>query len=108
MATLPEPWVTPLQSRSDTLATFNAISKWAQGISDTLALGVLNEALCSGISLHAFANVKAQLAAHPSYKRHLHLFREAGVIAAPFPVEMAWPTTVSRIRAATRLPPTDR
>jgi flavoprotein len=30
-------------------ATFNTINKWAQGISDTLALGLLNEATGLGL-----------------------------------------------------------
>ncbi|WP_200211329.1 flavoprotein [Micromonospora coerulea] len=71
-------------------ATFNVINKWAQGINDTLALGILNEALGAGISVYAFPNVKAQLAAHPSYSRHLRLLQGAGVIVAPLPAQLEW------------------
>lgn len=80
-------------------ATFNVINKWAQGINDTLALGILNEALGAGIPVYAFPNVKAQLAAHPSYDRNLRLLQDAGVTAAPLPAELDWSTIVSRIRA---------
>ncbi|WBB47429.1 flavoprotein [Verrucosispora sp. WMMA2044] len=47
-------------------ATFNVINKWAQGINDAPALGILNEALGAGIPVYAFPNVKEQLAAHPA------------------------------------------
>ncbi|WP_307871715.1 flavoprotein [Micromonospora sp. U21] len=72
-------------------ATFNVINKWAQGINDTLALGILNEALGdANIPVYAFPNVKAQLAAHPSYDQHLRLLRETGVIVTPLPPEVNW------------------
>ncbi|MDH6462752.1 phosphopantothenoylcysteine decarboxylase [Micromonospora sp. A200] len=71
-------------------ATFNVINKWAQGINDTLALGILNEALGADIPVYAFPNVKAQLAAHPSYDRHLRLLQGANVIVSPLPAELDW------------------
>lgn len=80
-------------------ATFNVINKWAQGINDTLALGILNEALGAGIPVCAFPNVKAQLAAHPNYDQHLRLLSDAGVIAAPLPAELDWSMVVSLLRA---------
>lgn len=83
-------------------ATFNVINKWAQGINDTLALGILNEALGVGIPVHAFPNVKAQLALHPSYNRHLRLLREANVIVTPLPGEPAWGMVVARLKSATQ------
>lgn len=82
-------------------ATFNVINKWAQGINDTLALGILNEALGAGIPVYAFPNVKAQLAAHPSYDRHLRLLREAGVTALPLAAKLDWRTVADQIQAFT-------
>lgn len=81
-------------------ATFNVINKWAQGINDTLALGILNEALGAGIPVYAFPNVKAQLAAHPNYDRHLRLLRGGGVIASPLPAELDWRVVVDRLDAS--------
>ncbi|MEU5943753.1 flavoprotein [Micromonospora sp. NPDC047548] len=60
--------------------TFNTVNKWATGASDTLALGILNEALGAGLPIHAFPRVKPALAAHPAYAAHLRLLREAGVL----------------------------
>ncbi|MEU3452983.1 flavoprotein [Micromonospora sp. NPDC006766] len=71
-------------------ATFNIINKWAQGINDTLALGILNETLGAGIPVHAFPNVKAQLANHPSYDRHLRLLQGTGVSTTPLTAELDW------------------
>ncbi|WP_223884457.1 flavoprotein [Micromonospora craniellae] len=79
-------------------ATFNVINKWAQGVNDTLALGILNEALGASIPVHAFPNVKPQLAAHPSYNRHLQLLREAGVAVAPLNAESDWETVIRTLK----------
>ncbi|MFF0313816.1 flavoprotein [Micromonospora sp. NPDC005252] len=62
--------------------TFNTVTKWALGINDTLALGVLNESLGSGLPLVAFPHVKAELAAHPAYASHVAVLRHAGVVIA--------------------------
>src|SRR5438034_5108813 len=47
--------------------TFNSINKWAAGISDTLALGLLNELLVDGPPIVAVPWAKAALRAHPAY-----------------------------------------
>ncbi|MFG1868748.1 flavoprotein [Micromonospora arborensis] len=60
--------------------TFNTVTKWALGINDTLALGVLNESLGAGLPIIAFPHVKAELAAHPAYTNHLAVLRAAGVV----------------------------
>ncbi|MEU4337173.1 flavoprotein [Micromonospora lupini] len=62
--------------------TFNTVTKWALGINDTLALGVLNESLGAGLPILAFPHVKAELAAHPAYLGHLALLRAGGVVVA--------------------------
>ncbi len=60
-------------------ATFNTINKWAAGINDTLALGLLNEFLGHRIPVVAAPYVKAPLANHPAFARNLALLGEAGV-----------------------------
>ncbi|WP_406082465.1 flavoprotein [Micromonospora zamorensis] len=62
--------------------TFNTVTKWALGINDTLALGVLNESLGAGLPILAFPHVKAELDAHPAYAGHLAVLRAAGVVVA--------------------------
>ena len=59
--------------------TFNTLNKWAAGISDTLALGLLNEALCSGAPITAVPNPNAALAKHPAFARSVAFLRECGV-----------------------------
>ncbi|SCE78289.1 Flavoprotein [Micromonospora coriariae] len=80
-------------------ATFNVINKWAQGINDALVLGILNEALGAGIPVYAFPNVKAQLAKHPTYDRHLQLLREAGIIMTPLPADVDWRMVADSLQA---------
>ena len=60
-------------------ATFNTINKWAAGINDTLALGVLNEALGIGLPIVVSPYAKPALASHPAFARSLQVLREAGV-----------------------------
>jgi hypothetical protein len=60
-------------------ATFNTINKWAQGISDTLALGLLNEAVGLGLPMIAVPWPNAALAAHPVFVRSVGTLREWGV-----------------------------
>ncbi len=60
-------------------ATFNTINKWAQGISDTLALGLLNEAIGLGLPILAVPWPNAALARHPVFGRSVATLREWGV-----------------------------
>lgn len=59
--------------------TFNSLNKWAAGISDTLALGLLNEALGHGLPIVAAPCVKEALRRHPAYPRSVDVLRTAGV-----------------------------
>jgi phosphopantothenoylcysteine synthetase/decarboxylase len=59
--------------------TFNTINKWAGGINDTVALGLLNELLSSELPIVAVPCVKAALRAHPAYALNVHLLEDAGV-----------------------------
>ncbi|WP_055548684.1 flavoprotein [Streptomyces kanamyceticus] len=65
-------------------ATFNTINKWAAGISDTLALGILCEAYGMGIPIAAFPYVNAAQAAHPAYARSLDVLHEMGVLIGSY------------------------
>ena len=60
-------------------ATFNTINKWAAGMSDTLALGVLNELLCSEVPILAAVWAKEQLREHPAYSPSVHVLLGEGV-----------------------------
>jgi phosphopantothenoylcysteine synthetase/decarboxylase len=60
-------------------ASFNTINKWAGGISDTLALGMLCEAIGLGMPLVACPWPNAPLAAHPAFSRSLEVLAGVGV-----------------------------
>jgi phosphopantothenoylcysteine synthetase/decarboxylase len=57
-------------------ATFNTINKLALGISDTLALGLLNEGLGAGLPIVAVPWPNAPLARHPAFQRSIAELRE--------------------------------
>jgi phosphopantothenoylcysteine synthetase/decarboxylase len=60
-------------------ATFNTINKWAGGISDTLALGLLNEGIGLGLPIVAVPFPNIALARHPAFTRSLEQLRAWGV-----------------------------
>lgn len=60
-------------------ATFNTVNKWAAGISDTLALGTLNEAYGLGVPISVLPCVSDALAAHPAYRASLDRLHGMGV-----------------------------
>ncbi|WP_155128358.1 flavoprotein [[Actinomadura] parvosata] len=60
-------------------ATFNTINKWAAGISDTLALGLLNEGLGLEVPMIAVPNPNVILARHPAFQRSVQDLRSWGV-----------------------------
>ncbi|MET8507542.1 flavoprotein [Streptomyces sp. NPDC004787] len=65
-------------------ATFNTVNKWAAGIADTLALGILCEAHGMGIPTAVLSYVNAAMAAHPAYGRSLDQLRGMGVLAGSY------------------------
>jgi len=92
-------------------ATFNTINKWAAGVSDTLALGLINEAIGLGLPLVAMPFVNDALAAHPAFKRSIEQLRQAGVevvfgpgephpagAGGPFARAFAWHLALSALR----------
>ncbi|MGI9004551.1 MAG: flavoprotein [Pseudonocardia sp.] len=60
-------------------ASFNTINKWAAGIADTLALGLLTEGIGLGLRLVALPYLNAAQAAHPAFARSVQELRAAGV-----------------------------
>lgn len=60
-------------------ATYNTINKWANGISDTFALGILAEAIGLRIPVIVLPFVNSALAAHPAFQHSITLMRDAGV-----------------------------
>lgn len=50
-------------------ASFNTINKWADGISDTLALGLLNEAIGLDLPIAALPFLNSAQAAYPAVSR---------------------------------------
>jgi hypothetical protein len=95
-------------------ATFNTINKWAAGISDTLALGLLNEAIGLGLPIVAVPWPNAALARHPAFGRSISLLRDCGITmilepgrlpdeARPGQAEFPWDelrAELARMRAA--------
>ena len=60
-------------------ATYNTINKWAAGISDTFALGLLAELTPSGIPIAVLPFANASLAANRVFIRSVAELREASV-----------------------------
>ena len=60
-------------------ATFNTINKLAAGISDTLALGLLNEAIGTGLPVIAVPFPNQMLARHPAFTASIAALRSWGV-----------------------------
>jgi phosphopantothenoylcysteine synthetase/decarboxylase len=72
--------------------TFNSLNKWAAGISDTLALGLLNETLGLGLPIITAPCIKAALRQHPAYPRSVESLTAAGVTMLD-PEQVVVPTT---------------
>ncbi|WP_084210769.1 flavoprotein [Pseudonocardia acaciae] len=64
-------------------ATFNTINKWTAGISDTFALGILNEAIGLKLPIVVAPYAKPSLAAHPAFERSLEILDGWGVKVLP-------------------------
>jgi phosphopantothenoylcysteine synthetase/decarboxylase len=60
-------------------ATYNTINKWAQGISDTYALGVLAETTSLGVPIVVLPFVNSALASRPPFRRSVEALRTEGV-----------------------------
>jgi phosphopantothenoylcysteine decarboxylase len=64
-------------------ATFNTINKWAAGVSDTFALGILNEAVGLRMPILVAPYAKSSLAAHPVFGESLARLRLWGATVLP-------------------------
>jgi phosphopantothenoylcysteine synthetase/decarboxylase len=60
-------------------ATYNTINKWAQGISDTYALGVLAEATGMAMPIVVLPFVNSALASRAPFRRSVEALRAEGV-----------------------------
>ncbi|HEX3957226.1 MAG TPA: flavoprotein [Trebonia sp.] len=60
-------------------ATYNTVNKWAQGISDTYALGVLGEQTGLGVPIVVLPFVNAALAGRAPFKQSVKSLRAEGV-----------------------------
>ncbi|GAA4895905.1 flavoprotein [Streptomonospora salina] len=56
--------------------TFNSVNKFAQGITDNMAIGLLCEMTGYGVPTLVVPHCKPQLAAHPSFGRSLQTLSE--------------------------------
>lgn len=61
-------------------ATVNTINKWAAGICDTLALGILVEAIGKGLPIVALPFTNKAHAAHPACAENIQKLRAWGVV----------------------------
>jgi hypothetical protein len=87
-------------------ATFNTVNKWAAGISDNLALGLINEALGLHIPVVAVPQVNGPLAAHPALAASLRTLRAAGVTildseGRAAPAAFAWERVIDALGPVT-------
>ena len=76
-------------------ATYNTINKWAQGISDTYALGVLAEQTCLDVPIVVLPFVNADLAGRTPFKQSVKSLRAEGVsiLLGPGAIEPHQPHT---------------
>ncbi|MFA1543939.1 flavoprotein [Actinomadura monticuli] len=72
-------------------ATFNTVNKWAHGISDTLALGLLNEAVGAGRPIIAAPWPNNALSRHPAFGRSVADLRAWGVTVLFDPAVLSSP-----------------
>lgn len=78
--------------------TFNTLNKWALGISDTLVLGLLTEAVGLDLPLVAAPSLNNAQERHPGFGRSVAALREMGVrvLYGPGEYEPAMPGTGGR------------
>ncbi|WP_030235993.1 flavoprotein [Streptomyces sp. NRRL S-350] len=80
-------------------ATFNTVNKWASGISDTLALGILCESYGWGIPVAVQPCLSTAQAAHPAYGESLAKLRRMGVrVAESVPGSYDWTRALDLLR----------
>jgi hypothetical protein len=88
-------------------ATFNTINKMASGSSDTLALGLLNEAIGMGLPILAVPTPNVELAKHPAFRASVKALRSWGVELMFDPERWPLPTPNMGASAADLFPWSD-
>lgn len=77
------PWEPDVLPAADAMlvcpATSNTINKWALGISDTLALGLITEGIGKGLPLAALPYCNIRQTMHPAFDVSVAVLRSAGV-----------------------------
>jgi len=83
-------------------ATYNTINKWAQGISDTYALGILAETTALGVPIVVLPFINSALAARPPFRRSVEDLRGEGIhiLLGPGGIEPHEPHTGSELIAS--------
>ena len=83
-------------------ATYNTINKWAQGISDTYALGVLAETTGLSVPIVVLPFINSALAARAPFRRSIEDLRREGVriLLGPGGVEPHQPHTGGELIAS--------
>src|SRR5260370_5976678 len=89
-------------------ATFNTFTKLAGRISDTLAVGLLNEGIGLGLPIIVVPWPSIQLSRHPAFERSVTLLRDWGVTvlldhsrlpqASPEPAVFPWDELRAELR----------
>ena len=74
-----EPKTPPADAIIVAPATYNTINKWANGISDTYALGILAEAPGLGIPVVVLPFVNSALAGRAPFRNNVQALRDEGV-----------------------------
>jgi len=69
-------------------ATFSTVNKLARGISDTLALGLLNEAIGMGLPIIVVPWPNVHLARHPAFERSIDDLRAWGLTVVYDPANL--------------------
>src|SRR5713101_7601760 len=88
-------------------ATFNTVNKWAAGITDTFATGLLCELTGLAVPILAVPLVKDALARHVAFKSSLETLRGMGVDilfdpeAPPSARMPSWPRVLEKLHAVT-------
>jgi hypothetical protein len=85
-------------------ATFNTINKWTSGASDTLALGVLHEAVGRELPIVAAPTPNAALAKHPVFVASVATLRSWGVRVLFDPVKYPLPAPGTGLSATDFFP----
>ena len=84
-------------------ATYNTINKWAQGISDTYALGVLAETTGLGVPIVVLPFVNSALASRAPFRHSVEALRAEDITSSSAP---AASNPIRRTPAATSSTPT--